>query len=288
MISHIDKTLEELLRAEIPLPEADYDISFDIPTKEWTGRLSGTKSTLNIYLYDVSENRELRENEWRIEHNYDGTVTKKRPPVRIDLFYMLTAWSPAQSEAVLDEHHLLSKVLSVLFKYPDIPRDHYQGDLAKIELEYPILLAIDYPKIFKEQGAGQLWTAIDQYWKPFVPLIVTIPLDLQDHIRGRMVISKIIQYERPISESTIQIAGIVTNDKPDRNPVIGANVELRDSGDNAIDSMTTEKDGRFTFKNLSTGKYVLKISLKGFKDKRVTIDEVLSSKADDLIVKLKR
>ena len=87
MISHLDKTLEELLRREVPLPSASYDISFDIPTKDWASKLSKSKETINLYLYDIKENRELRTNEWQVNRKSDGTVDQEKPPVRIDLSY---------------------------------------------------------------------------------------------------------------------------------------------------------------------------------------------------------
>ncbi|RLF48966.1 MAG: DUF4255 domain-containing protein, partial [Thermoplasmata archaeon] len=170
-------------------------ISFDIPTKEWASKLSTTKPTINVYLYDIRENRELRSNEWELKRNPDGTVTKEKPPVRIDAFYIITAWSPAQTDAVLEEHHLLSQILAVLFKYSFIPEDVLAGDLANIEPPPKLPITVACPDAFKDQGVGQFWNAVDQYWKPFIHLIVTIPIDLQEKITGRAVTTKIFKYE---------------------------------------------------------------------------------------------
>ena len=195
MLSHLDRTIEKFLKQELrKLRLQDIDISFDIPTKEWASKLSTTKPTINVYLYDIRENRELRSNEWELKRNPDGTITKEKPPVRIDAFYIITAWSPAQTDAVLDEHHLLSQILAVLFKYPFIPED-VLAEVTNIKPPPKLPITVACPDAFKDQGVGQFWNAVDQYWKPFIHLIVTVPIDLQEKITGRAVTTKIIKYE---------------------------------------------------------------------------------------------
>lgn len=229
MISHLDKTLEELLRREVPLPSASYDISFDIPTKDWASKLSKTKETINLYLYDIKENRELRTNEWQVNRKSDGKVDQEKPPVRIDLSYLITAWSPADvtpaTEPAVDEHRLLSRILEALFKYPFIPSDVLQGDLAMIDPLPEIPAIVAQPDGFKDQGPGQFWNAVDQFWKPSIQYVVTIPLDLQKKITGTMVATKIVEYGFIVPVRILSIHPAIREDIPKGIPLMGVDVE---------------------------------------------------------------
>ena len=60
MITDLDKTLKQLLIKEMPIENNEVDIKFDLPKREWAAKLS--RSTLNLYLYDIQENTELRRN----------------------------------------------------------------------------------------------------------------------------------------------------------------------------------------------------------------------------------
>ena len=288
MISHIDKSLETLLQSEVPAPE--FDISFEIPTKDWAGKLPGAKGTLNVYLYEIVENRELRNNHWEVNDQSDGKLARKWPVVRLDLFYILTAWSSPHSEAHIDEHHLLSKVVATLFKFPTLPSKHFQGELATITPPCEIPMTVAGPDAFKEQGAGQFWSAIDQYWKPFVPLTVTIPVDLQDRIT--QPVSKVgtppeFRYDRLYSGNPIKLSGIIRKKGGDSSPVAGAEVVIVDSEGKHVAKQVTKKDGKFSFINLTQGKYLVSVTAKGYKGEKVAVDEVFAARGNELTIKLK-
>ena len=229
MISHLDKTIEELLRRKVPLPSASYDISFDIPTKDWASKLLKTKETINLYLYDIKENRELRTNEWQVNRKSDGTVDQEKPPVRIDLSYLITAWSPADvtpaTEPAIDEHHLLSMILEALFKYPFIPSDVLQGALAMIDPLPEIPATLAQSDGFKDQGQGQFWNAVDQFWKPSIQYVVTIPLDLHETTTSTMVATKIVEYGFIVPTRILSIHPTIREDIPKGIPLMGVDVE---------------------------------------------------------------
>lgn len=229
MISHLDKTLEELLRREVPLPSASYDISFDIPTKDWASKLSKSKETINLYLYDIKENRELRTNEWQVDRKSDGTVDQEKPPVRIDLSYLITAWSPADvtpaTAPAIDEHHLLSRILEILFKHPSIPSYVFQGGLSTIDPTPEIPATVAQSDGFKEQGQGQFWNAVDQFWKPSIQYVVTIPLDLHEATTSTMVATKIVEYGFIVPVHILSIHPAIREDMSKSTPMMGVDVE---------------------------------------------------------------
>ncbi|TLN25413.1 DUF4255 domain-containing protein, partial [bacterium] len=120
MFDALDETLKRLLIQEIPVRKNEIDIVFDQPNSEWSARVS--KPTLNVYLYEISENRSLRGSEQMIKHQLpDGNVEIRRNPVRVDLNYLVTAWSKNEQ----DQHHLLGLTLMALLRNPFLPPDLY-------------------------------------------------------------------------------------------------------------------------------------------------------------------
>jgi len=130
MINDVDETIKQLLITKVPLDPAEVDISFDMPDREWSASIA--KPTVNIYLYDVHENRDLRNNEWNVT-TIDGIATRTKPPARVDLSYLITVWT----NDTADQHRLLGYLLATLFRYQELPIEVLQGTLQQIE--YPLL-----------------------------------------------------------------------------------------------------------------------------------------------------
>jgi hypothetical protein len=201
MISHLDATIETLLRQEVPLTEQECHIGFEIPDDTWETKiktLPDGQFALNIYLYDVRENRKLRTNERARQRNPDGTVTEKPLPVRVDCFYLITAWKPQPTDlpipqwgVAVEEHHLLSRVLKTLLRFPELPTSVLQGDLATLDpLEIPTWVA--QPDGMKE--LGEFWSAAQNAWRPALQVVVTIPFDLEKDFTAPMVVTKIMRH----------------------------------------------------------------------------------------------
>ena len=186
MINLIDSMIEEILRDE--LPESEYDISFDVPTKEWSVRISGNKPVINVYLYDIYENLTLRSNEWSIEKYRNRSYRKEHPDVKLDLYYIITVWSPANYDGVIEEHSIIGMILSKLFEFTIVPEKYLRGELRSAKSEVSISVATR--EAFREQGIGQLWNTMEQPWKPAIYLTVTAPISIQKRITGKTVFSR--------------------------------------------------------------------------------------------------
>src|SRR5689334_6430968 len=108
MINDLDKTLAELLRHS--LEPGLYDqvaISFAPPDNSFPPS-SVKLPAIDLFLYDVRENRELRTNERIAERNADGRIVVRPPSVRVDCSYLITAW-PGSGEYA-DEHRMIGAV----------------------------------------------------------------------------------------------------------------------------------------------------------------------------------
>ncbi len=179
MIRDLDDTIEQLLQTGAPAGSelASANISFELPDADWRAGLDSL--TVNCYLYDVRENRELRTVEPPIQRSADGTrAIRRQAPVRIDCAYCITAWSIATNESIQEEHRLLSQVLRVLLQNPTIPPGVLQGSLVGQVPPYPTIIAA--PDGVKNQP--EFWGALDQQLKPSLNYVVTLTMSLDDTV----------------------------------------------------------------------------------------------------------
>ena len=138
MFDDLDNTLQQLLRRELP-PSlvSQVTITFAAPDAQFPPA-SVTLPAIDLFLYDIRENRELRSNEWIVERQSNGAATKSRSPVRLDCSYLITAWASATSNTpTQDEHRLLGEVMKVLLRHSTIPAGILQGSLQGQEPPLP-------------------------------------------------------------------------------------------------------------------------------------------------------
>jgi len=268
MLTDLDETLKQLLIKEMPIENNEVDIKFDLPKREWTAKLS--RPTINIYIYDIRENTDLRRNEWIVERGNNGLATKRKAPVRIDLAYLVTAWTSTAE----DEHRLLWRALWALFRHQELPDEVLQGSLR--EATVPIPASVAQPD--KIPNVADLWGVLDNELKPSLNLVVTLPLDLAKEITGALVLSKRIRVEEGITgegpfQEITQIAGTVRDKKG--QPIAEATVSLKEKGITA----QTDQEGRYTFPNLPEGDYTLVVSAPEREPKEHSIT-VLSDRYD--------
>lgn len=175
MIDDLDKTLEELLKNELPQALVDQvSISFLAPDDQFPPP-SVTLPAIDLFLYDMRENRELRSNEWLVERQSNGTATKQRAPVRVDCSYLVTAWPSASApNPAQDEHRMLGEVMKVLLRHPTIPAAVLQGSLAGQEPPLPsiVLLPGRLPSL------AEFWQALGGKPKAALDYTVTIGVDV--------------------------------------------------------------------------------------------------------------
>lgn len=193
IIDDVNTTLENLLKKEYGA-DPGFDISYAMPDSTFVP-ISTTRSTANLYLYDIKENVELRSNEPIVERFADGSTIRKQPPMRVNLSYLITAWSPAaddpQGTQARQEHRLLSKLLWALVKYPTLPQDVLAG--ALIGQEPPPPTTVVLPDGLK--NPAEFWSTFEgRPVKPGIDYSVTFSLDYHEAQQGRMVFAKISEY----------------------------------------------------------------------------------------------
>lgn len=196
MIDDLDKTLEVLLKHELPTWLVDQvEISFATPDDAFPPT-SVTLPAIDLFLYDVRENRDLRSNEWLIERRSDGTVSKQRSPARIECSYLITAWASSSTSAQ-EEHRMLSAVMQVLLRHQTLPDAVLQGAL-KGQQPAPPTTSLQGGRL---QSPADFWQALGGKPKAALHCTVTISMAAHDEVAGGpLVVDKVIRIKQGLEE----------------------------------------------------------------------------------------
>jgi len=186
MINDLDKILEGLLKSEFN-DILNLTVSFDTPDDKFQAAVA--PPTIDLFLYDVRENRELRDNDLIIERVTadDRLIAKEyRPPVRVDCSYLVTAWGDNPK----DEHKMLSRVMQALLRYPLLPTTMLQGALAGQEL--PLPASALQPGLL--QSMGEFWQALGGRLKAALHYTVTIGINVAPPSEAPVVTEKVLRF----------------------------------------------------------------------------------------------
>jgi hypothetical protein len=281
MLTHVDNLLRHLFISAVPSITSEDQVRFQPPDQEWRTVVSnlGARNALNVYLVEIRENRKLRSNE-RLREIDNGIVHEMPAPLRMDCYYLITAWSPVRVttavEPALDEHQLLYDVTAALMKPRSlVPREVYFPDdlpsdfpplIADAELPISLLPVEGFPKY------AEFWGTMGNVhpWKPAVYLVVTIPVELHKEISGPLVTTRITEYRQSAlpesSETLVHIGGSVINatvttepPKPVRNAWVRLESDEPPTVGNPIKTTKTNELGRFSFAGMSPGLYRLRV-----------------------------
>ena len=190
MIDELDLSLETLLRRELPPSIVDQiTISFATPDDQFPPA-GVVLPAIDLFLYDVRENRELRTNEWVTQRTSSGNVTRSRPPVRVDCSYLISAWpSDATFNPAQDEHRLLGEVMKTLLRFETLPEDVLQGSLPG--QSPPLPTAVLQPG--RLQSVGEFWQALGGKPKAVLNYTVTFSVDPFEQVEVPLVLENIVR-----------------------------------------------------------------------------------------------
>ena len=192
MIDDLDETLAALLKRELsPGLAHQIQVSFEAPDDQFPPQ-SVTTPAIDLFLYDVRENTDLRSNDFHIERRQDGSVLTTMAPVRVDASYLITAWpreglaSPAE-----DEHRLLGEVMRVLLRHRTLPENVLQGSLKDSEMPLPVS-ALQPGRL---QSLGEFWQAMGGKPKAAINYTVTLSVDVGKSWPSRLVKEPVFYYD---------------------------------------------------------------------------------------------
>ncbi|WP_285607634.1 DUF4255 domain-containing protein [Actinokineospora globicatena] len=167
MIHEVDDALRGLL-TEGGVPGSGGELAFEAPTTDWTARR--TVPTVNVFLYDIREDRARRSTGTTEELDAHGKVTGWRDPPRwFRLSYLVTAWTNRPQ----DEHRLLSRALSCLVRRERVEDRWLTGSLAELGLSVTMEAA---GPVSQGSAATDIWSALGGELKPAIDVLVIAPL----------------------------------------------------------------------------------------------------------------
>jgi hypothetical protein len=187
VIHDLDDTLKELLVQKVPIDPAAIDIKFEMPSKEWATGIA--RPTINLFLYDLRENHELRSNQRYLVRS-GGVASESRAPVRIDLTYLITAWTADVS----DEHQLLGRLLTTLLRYPLLPDEVLKGAMTIQPL--PLQAWIAQPE--RTPNAWDFWSSLDGRLKAAISYVVTASLEPHPAETLDLVTEKVLRLQQGV------------------------------------------------------------------------------------------
>ncbi len=262
MIRDLSLSLRALLtQKDLPSELASAQVVFDHPTDGF----NPTQSTIDLFLYDLREDLERRDNDPAVSRR-DRNVVIRPPPLRVACGYLVTAWPVGGEEPALQEHRLLSQVLLTLRRYPTIPREFLQGSLREQTPPLPMLVA---------QGNGvqdpqEFWTAIGNKLRPSLAVTATVAMERSEP--ASMLVPQVQLHSVTVTqrvgvnakagratalEPFFTIGGRVMDQQ--RRPVDGLTVTLLDSNV----STHVDAEGRYTLRRVKPGVYKLRVRRDG-------------------------
>jgi hypothetical protein len=170
MIDDLSQTLRVMLSRVGPEPLRSAQIVFDRPADTFNPQ----QTTVNLFLYDIREDAELRSNEPIVER-LNGQIITHRPPLRVACSYLITAWSGGLTgdEAAFLEQKLLGQILQVLAGQPTIDRSLLQGSLSGQSLPLPVVTAAATP----ERNLSEFWTALGNKLRASLSVKITVAIE---------------------------------------------------------------------------------------------------------------
>jgi hypothetical protein len=269
MIRDLSLTLQAVLSDSslaANYPElAAAQIVFDRPDENF----KPAQTTIDLYLFDVRENLELKSNEPVIERK-NGQSVIHPAPIRAACTYLATAWPVGGTDLALQEQQLLSEVFQVMMGFPKIPDSYLKGKLAGQSPSLPVLAT--HPDELK--NPAEFWTAIGNKLRPSLTISVTISMDVFAPISApttKTMLTRLGERTSGDGESIepgtkmefYRIGGNVTSGG---SPAVGAMVAVVGAGLSA----RTDSNGAFILGSMAAGPYTLNVQ-SGATSKQVNI-----------------
>ncbi|MBR8840527.1 MAG: DUF4255 domain-containing protein [Stigonema ocellatum SAG 48.90 = DSM 106950] len=261
MLIFVLQTLAEILAGGTSLTSTE-QIEFSHPSH---GREEGGGPTLNLYIYDIRESKQVQHSGRQVERKPTRDLQPanvNRSPSWFDVSLLLTAWD----RTALGEHHLLSEALSVLLRHRSLREEFLVPELRGYG-NLMMTVSVD-PTI----EIGSLWSALTIPLRPALYLTMVVPIDAQS-TSVPLVWERIIRLQNEFGNGNVQaiakrvaIAGVVKSAVTNQ-PLVATEVRVMGTQK----STTSSKEGLFYFEDLRLGNYVLTLNCPSYLPQNVNV-----------------
>ena len=248
MLLTVHQVLRRLLYERGQISPQEVEIRFEAPTQDHIDRL--LLPTINLFLFEVQENVELRQNTYQMTRG-NGRAERRLTPKRFDLRFMVSALS----SEIEDEHLLLWRALSTLVRHPQIPEELLPDPVRSLDI--PLVT-----RLCENDEGGRLssiWSGLGTQPRAALDYTVTVPVELDTVIEAPLVLTRVARYKRLssdelISETDVQIGGVVRNRHGEA--LVGVRVSIEGRASESI----TDDEGRFVLRNVPAGQVNLRVT----------------------------
>lgn len=271
MINEVTDSLEAFLKQPgLPPPLRDAAIRFDRPTDPF----SIDQTTVNLFLFEIRENLDLRSNE-PVVRRVDNQSFVEPPPYRAECEYLVTAWPVGGPDLAKQEHQLLGQLLQLFAATPVLPATFLTPALAAQEPPLPMVLV----RPDGVRNPAEFWAAIGNRMRASLLLSVTVSLQVFDTAQFPSVITSEIRLKTmtgtPLEAPFFRIGGTVRNAAA--APIANAGVALIGRGRSTL----TDVDGRFSLSAVPAGTFTLRVTAGVVtQDRTITVPAPASSDYD--------
>jgi hypothetical protein len=263
VIHEVTESLEAFLKQPgLDPPLRDAAIRFDRPTDPY----SLDQTTVNLFLFEVKENLELRSNE-TVVRRVGGQSLVEPPPYRADCQYLVTAWPVGGADLPKQEHQLLAQLLQLFAGTPTLPNAFLTPNLLLQEPPLPVVLV----RPDGVRNPAEFWAAIGNRIKPSLVLSVTVSLEVFDIGALPTVITSEIRLKTQPGGAVLdapffRIGGTVVNGAA--APVANASVRIVERGRSTL----SDAEGRFSLAAIPAGSFTLRVTAGAVtQDRTITV-----------------
>jgi hypothetical protein len=271
VIHEVTDSLEAFLKQPgLPPPLRDAAIRFDRPTDPF----SIDQTTVNVFLFEIRENLDLRSNE-PVVRRVDNQSFVEPPPYRAECEYLVTAWPVGGPDLAKQEHELLGQLLRLFAATPILPAAFLTPALAAQGPALPMVLV----RPDGVRNPAEFWAAIGNRLKASLLLSVTVSLEVFDTAQFPNVITSEIRLKTmdgaPLEAPFFRIGGRVVDGSA--APVPGASVRLVDRGRSTL----TAADGTYSLAAIPAGTFTLRVTAgTTTRDRTITVPAPAASDYD--------
>jgi hypothetical protein len=196
MIEELDKTIAAFLKSGLPQDIGSRVIvSFATPDSQFPPAGMALPA-VNLFLYNVGESADLRDNAPSVQRLPNGTAYKSRPPVYLECSYLVTVWpDPKIENPAADEHTIMSAVTKVLLAHPALPDDLLQGSLQNSQTA-PVAAKLSRGEF---RSPGEIWQALGGRQKLSLNYTVTFGMPVFEAEQATLVREKQIRFNPSVA-----------------------------------------------------------------------------------------
>jgi Pvc16 N-terminal domain len=176
VLQDLDHSIAALLKAELPSSiTSSATITFAPPDSHFPPSYV-TLPAIDLFLFAVEENHDLRNFQPSSQRQTDGTVVTAPRRPQVDCHYMISAFPvPSAPSPDDDEHRLLGEVMRVLIRHRRLPDQVLQGSLVS---QFTSVRALTLAAAVNMRQPGiDMWQALQTRPRATIHYVVTVSVD---------------------------------------------------------------------------------------------------------------